>query len=106
MPQLFDGRKAGETSSPETNPLDFPAPATADGPGSSYGQLGMPCSRPDMLDVLVLALLATFFAMIVMLAVFGAVSSAYLLKSFANIDLFPGPSPLHGLYEAAIALSH
>ncbi len=31
---------------------------------------------------------------------FGVLCSAYILKSLIGIDLIPGPSPLHALYQA------
>lgn len=33
---------------------------------------------------------------------FGVLCSAYILKSLMRIDLMPGPSPLHALYQAFV----
>lgn len=34
-----------------------------------------------------------------MAALFGVLCALYIVKSLLGIDLFPGPSPLHALYE-------
>lgn len=44
------------------------------------------------------ALISLVLGLTLALAVFGALCLAYLAKSLAGIDLFPGPSPLHALY--------
>ena len=43
-------------------------------------------------------LISLVLSVMLALAVFGALCLAYLVKSLAGIDLFPGPSPLHALY--------
>ena len=46
-----------------------------------------------------LAFMVYASAFTLLFGVFGVVCFLYLLKSMAGIDILPGPSPLHPLYE-------
>jgi hypothetical protein len=96
-------RRAGEESLCESRPTPSFAFTRGEAHDALDAQLLTTCGRPDTLDLLVLGSVVVVIGLVVIMAVFGALSSAYLLKSLANIDLFPGPSPLHPLYEAVIA---
>ena len=55
--------------------------------------------RAEGLVRLPLAFMAYASAFTLLFGLFGVFCFLYLLKSMAGIDIIPGPSPLHPLYE-------